>query len=190
MKEIILIGGPNGAGKTTAAQILLPEFFELHEFLNADEIARSISPQDVESAALFAGRLFIERMRANIRSGRSFALETTCSGKSYIPILKKCRAAGWRISLMYFWLPSPEASIARVARRVSQGGHNIPEDVIRRRYKLGVHNMRTLYLPLAQEAEIYDNTDRNRVLVAEKREDKFLLIRDPERWAKIEEVAP
>jgi predicted ABC-type ATPase len=188
MKEIVILGGPNGAGKTTAARILLPEFLELHPFLNADEIARDISPLDVDAAAFAAGRQLIERMRVLVRGGRSFAFETTCSGKSYLRLLEQCKLDGWRITLIYLWLPAPEDAIARVARRVSQGGHQIPLDVIVRRYYSGISNMRNLYLPLADEAEIYDNTDWKRTLIAEKREGLALIVHDSERWARIEEA--
>jgi predicted ABC-type ATPase len=189
MKEIVLLGGPNGAGKTTAARVLLPEFFDLYPFLNADDIARGIAPGNVESAALAAGRQLIERMRALVRDGQSFALESTCSGRSYLRLLQQCKRDGWRITLLFFWLPTPEMAIARVAKRVSQGGHNIPTEVVQRRYYAGVWNMRNLYLPLAEEAEIYDNTDSRRILIAEKREGLALFVHDPERWARIEEVA-
>jgi len=190
VKEIILLGGPNGAGKTTTARVLLPEFLELHPFLNADEIARNISPDDPEGAAFAAGRQMIEKMRGLVRDGKSFAFETTCSGKSYLRLLEQCKHDGWRISLFYFWLPKPEMAIARVARRVSQGGHSIPSDVIVRRWYSGVANMRDFYPPLADEAEIYDNTDRKRKLIAEKRGRTGLKIHDPERWALIEGVKP
>jgi predicted ABC-type ATPase len=188
-KEIFIIGGPNGAGKTTASRVLLPDFFEENEFLNADEIARSIAPHDPDSAALAAGRVFIERMRDLIRRGRSFAFETTCSGRSYLRLLEQCKQDGWRIQLLYFWLPSPQLSVERVARRVSQGGHEIPIEVIQRRYVAGVSNMRNLYLPLVHDAEIYDNSDKSRILIAEKRKEQAILIHDPERWAAIEKVA-
>jgi predicted ABC-type ATPase len=105
-------------------------------------------------------------------------------------LLEQCKRDKWRISLFYFWLPKPEMAIARVARRVSQGGRSIRPDVIVRRYYSGVANMRDFYLPLADEAEIYDNTDRRRILIAEKRERVGLKIHDPERWALIERVAP
>jgi predicted ABC-type ATPase len=188
VKEIVILGGPNGAGKTTAARVLLPEFLDLHPFLNADDIARNLAPGDVESVALAAGRLMIEQMRALLRNGQSFALETTCSGRSYLRLLQQCKKEDWRITLLYFWLPSPEDAIARVARRVSHGGHNIPADVVVRRYYAGVSNMRNLYLPLAEEAEIYDNSDRLRILIAEKREGSALFVHDPVRWMKIEEA--
>jgi predicted ABC-type ATPase len=190
LKEIVLLGGPNGAGKTTAARVLLPEFFELNPFLNADDIARSISPDDVEAAAFAAGRRMIERMRELVREGRSFAFESTLAGKSYVPMLEGCRADGWRISLYYFWLPTPEHSIARVARRVSQGGHHIPDEVIHRRFKTGLWNMRHLYLPLADTAAIYDNNGERRILIAERESGLPLVIHDGQRWSRIEELTP
>lgn len=189
MKEIILLGGPNGAGKTTASRILLPEFLEENEFLNADEIARQISPTDPESVALTAGKRLIERMRILVSQNRSFALETTCSGKTYMRLLNQCRLDGWRIIFLYFWLPSAEAAVERVARRVSEGGHSIPIEVIHRRYSAGVCNMRDLYLPLVDEAEIYDNSVSPRVLIAEKRRGRALRVCDAGRWRRIEEVS-
>lgn len=169
--------------------MLLPEFLHEHEFLNADEIAREISPHDPESAAIGAGREFIVRMRGLIREGRSFAFETTCAGRSYIPTLKACKEQGWRITLFYFWIPSPELSIARVARRVSEGGHSIPSDVIYRRFKVSIWNMLHLYMPLADTVAIYDNTQQRRILIAE-RESRFALrILDPDRWSRLEELA-
>lgn len=187
-REILILGGINGAGKTTAARSLQPEFFERHEFLNADEIARSISPGNVEAVALSAGRLLIVRMRELVRHGISFGLETTCSGKSYLRLLEQCNSDGWCVTLLYFWLDSPEAAIARVARRVRQGGHSIPEEVIRRRYFASIRNMRDLYLPLANEAEIYDNSDSGRVLIAEKRAGQIFVVHDRRRWSRIEEA--
>ena len=185
MKEIVLLGGPNGAGKTTAARVLLPRFLH-YTFLNADDIAREIASDNPESAALAAGRVLIERMRELVRIGSSFALETTCSGKTYIPTLKACRESGWRISLFYFWLSSPELSISRVAKRVREGGHSIPDDVIHRRFRSGVWNMRYLYLPLADTAAIYDNSGESRFLIAEKESGFPLKILDQERWSRIE----
>ena len=188
MKDIFILGGPNGAGKTTAANVLLPKELRVNAFLNADEIARRISPSNVEAAAFEAGRLMIEQMRQMVRDGLSFAFETTCSGKSYIRLLKECRNAGWRISLIYLWVPSPEYSIARVARRVSQGGHHIPDDVIRRRYLSGLSNMRHLYLPLADDAFVYDNRDRALRLIARRTVGSPLIVLDEEIWVRIEEL--
>jgi predicted ABC-type ATPase len=187
VKDIFILGGPNGAGKTTAAEVLLPHKLRIQALLNADEIAREIAPGNVEAVAFEAGRRMIERMRELVRHGESYAFETTCAGKSHIRLLKECRSAGWRISLIYLWVPSPEYSIARVARRVSQGGHHIPDDVIRRRYHTGLWNMRHLYLPLADYATIYDNRDRALRLIARCAPDSLLRVLDEEIWAKIEE---
>jgi predicted ABC-type ATPase len=189
VKEIVLIGGPNGAGKTTASRILLPEFLQLNEFLNADEIARAIAPHDPDAAAFAAGRELLERMRRLVHDGKSFALETTCSGKSYIPILKKCKDDGWRLTFLYFWLPRPEDSIARVAKRVSEGGHDIPTEAIYRRFKTGLWNALNLYLPLANRAEIYDNSNRQRTLVASQVEGAPVQVLDHELWARMMEAS-
>jgi predicted ABC-type ATPase len=189
MKDIVILGGPNGAGKTTAAMVLLPRFPWLQDFLNADEIARGIAPTNPEDAALSAGRLMIERMRSFVSEKRSFAFETTCAGKSYIPMLKSCRQDGLRISLYYFWLSSPDYSIARVAKRVREGGHPIPAEVIRRRFRTGVANLIDLYLPLANEARIYDNSSEEQIFVAEKRDGRELLVHNSEIWSKMKEIA-
>ncbi len=188
-KDIFILGGPNGAGKTTAARVLLPDFLRENEFLNADEIAREISPDNPDSAAMAAGRELIERMRRLIRNGQTFAVESTCAGRSYLRIFEECKRNGWRIVLLYFWLPSAELAVQRVATRVAEGGHGIPMEVIYRRYQAGVRNMRNLYLPLADEAEIYDNSLNPRVLIVEKRRNQVLQIRDARRWRRIEEIS-
>jgi predicted ABC-type ATPase len=184
--DIIILGGPNGAGKTTAAQVLLPEEIQLREFLNADEVARGLSPFNPEGVALAAGRLMLQRMQTLIRERRSFAFETTCSGRAYIPLLRRCKIAGWRVTLVYLWLPSPALALERVARRVSAGGHHIPDDVVVRRYWAGVVNMRDLYLPLADAASIFDNSDAALTLIAERTRGRSFVIHDAARWAAIE----
>jgi predicted ABC-type ATPase len=127
-------------------------------------------------------------MRAQVKAERSFAVETTLSGKSYIPLLKSCKENGWTISLYYFWLPTPEHSIARVANRVRQGGHSIPDEVIYRRFRTGLWNMRHLYLPLADTAAIYDNSHQERILIADRGAGWPLVIHDQARWSRIEEL--
>ena len=189
-KNIFILGGPNGAGKTTAAKVLLPLRLGVDGFLNADEIAREMSPGNVDAVAFAAGRELIERMRRMVSEGRDFAFETTCSGKSYLRLLQDCRNSGWRISLIYLWMPSPEYSIARVAHRVSHGGHSIPEEVIRRRYVSGLWNMRHLYLPLADDATIYDNRDRALRIIARRAPNAPLRVVDEELWSKIERLTP
>jgi len=185
-KEVIVIGGPNGAGKTTAATDLVPKTLGIHEFVNADEIARGLSPFNPEGSAFAAGRLMIERVNTLADQGESFALETTCSGIGHTRLLAKCRALGYRLTLLFLWLPSAEIAVTRVAKRVSEGGHQIPRDVIRRRYVAGIRNMRHVYLPLVDIGLVYDNSDRNRAVIAERRPDAPLLVHDPIRWKQIE----
>jgi predicted ABC-type ATPase len=187
-KDVVMIGGPNGAGKTTAATTLLPKMLAIREFVNADEIARGLSPFNPEGSALAAGRLMIERMHELIRNGESFAFETTCSGRGHARTLLECRKAGYRLTLIFLWLPSPKVALTRVARRVAQGGHRIPEDVVIRRYTAGLKNLQQLYLPIADIAYIYDNTDRGGVLIAERQPGSLLVVRDDRRWKLILEA--
>ncbi len=190
MDEIVIIGGPNGAGKTTAAQLLVPQGLEISEFVNADEIARGLSPFNPEHAALIAGRLMLERIRELIKNRQSFAFETTCAGRTYLPMLRRCKADDWRLTLVYLWLPSPRAALDRVARRVREGGHGIPDDVVVRRYWAGLANLQLLYLPLAEVAVIYDNSDGQRTLIAERLPKGSLVVHDANRWAMIERARP
>jgi predicted ABC-type ATPase len=189
VREVIMLDGPNGAGKTTAAATLLPRALGIREFVNADEIARGLSPFNPEGAAVAAGRLMLARIRALARAGESFGFETTCAGQGYARLLRTCRAAGYRLSLVFLWLPSPEAALARVAQRVREGGHPIPDDVVRRRYAAGLRNMRRIYLPMVDIATIYDNSDdADLILVAERTPGAALVVHDPARWAMIEEA--
>jgi predicted ABC-type ATPase len=188
LKDIIIIGGPNGAGKTSAAQELVPRELNIREFVNADEIARGLSPFNPEGVAIAAGRLMIERMKALVGSGESFAFEMTCAGRAYAPWLRECQASGWRVLFLFLWLPTPQVAIERVARRVREGGHAIPNDVVIRRWKTGLVNMRNLYLPLSDGAQIHDNSDGIRILIAERTPDAPLVVHDAARWAMIEKA--
>lgn len=188
MPEIIILGGPNGAGKTSAAPLLFKRYLGSKEFVNADEIARGLSPFNPEQAAIAAGRLMIGRMRDLIRREQSFVVETTCSGVAYANVFRTCRNNGWQIALLFLWLPSPQMSIIRVARRVAEGGHFVPDGVVIRRYWAGLRNLHRHYLPLANTAAVYDNADRQAVLVVEKSEETGLRIYDETRWKKILEA--
>jgi predicted ABC-type ATPase len=188
MKDVFVIGGPNGAGKTTTANRLLPTALELREFLNADEIARGLSPFDLEQNAVAAGRIMIERIDKLVDAGKSFAFETTCAGHRQAKLLRSCRAAGYRVTFIFLWLPSPQIAILRVAQRVAHGGHHIPEDVIHRRYTAGVYNMRYAFLPLADVALIYDNSTDPPILIGEKRSGSAFEVHDIERWKLIEDA--
>jgi len=188
MRDVIMLGGPNGAGKTTLAPRLLPGALGIREFVNADEIARGLSPFNPEGSVFLAGRLMVERIRALAGAGESFAFETTCSGRGHANLLRMCRAAGYRLTLVFLWLPSPHMALARVARRVREGGHRIPDDVVVRRYQAGLRNMRHLYLPLVDIGYIYDNADGRGELIAERQPDVPLILHDPVRWKLIEDA--
>ena len=183
-----MIGGPNGAGKTTWAYRRLNPTLEIREFVNADEIARGISPLDPEASAIAAGRLMLDRLNELVDGGNSFAFETTCSGRGHARLLERCRVAGYRITFIFLWLPSADMALSRVARRVSRGGHRIPDEVVRRRYSAGLRNMRDLYVPLADIALIYDNSDEKGDLIASRQLNRPFEIHDKIRWALIEEA--
>lgn len=188
MKEIVILGGPNGAGKTTTARKLLPKFPAIEEFLNADEFARLIFPTNPELASFAAGRKMLERMRELIALEQSFGLESTLAGRSYLRLLKQCKGTGWRITLLYLWLPSPEIAIKRVERRVREGGHGLAPEIIRRRYFLGLSNFFKSYLPLADELEVYDNSTR-RVRIAKRTEGGVIPVFDWRRWSKMKRLS-
>jgi predicted ABC-type ATPase len=189
LKDIVIIGGPNGAGKSSSTPAIVPHRLDIREFVNADEIARGLSPFNPTGPAIAAGRLMVQRIQALVRSGESFALETTCSGRAHAHWLRECKALGWRVTLLFLWLPTSQAALDRVAKRVREGGHAIPRDVVIRRWKAGAANMRDIYLPLSDIAMIYDNSDAGRVLVAERTLEVPLVVYDTARWAMIEEAA-
>jgi predicted ABC-type ATPase len=188
VKDVVVIGGPNGAGKTTWAYRNLSPTLEIKEFVNADEIARGLSPLNPEAGAIPAGRVMLARLNELVEAGENFAFETTCSGLGHARFLKRCRAVGYRITLVFLWLPSADIAVSRVARRVHRGGHRIPTDVVIRRYTAGIRNMRDIYLPLADAAFVHDNSDGDGILIAERRGEAPLMIHDRMRWKRIEDV--
>ena len=165
MPEIYVFGGCNGSGKTTLATTFLSSFPGV-EFVNADIIAADLNPNDVDAAAIQASRLMLERLSTLSRQGTDFAFETTLAARTYARFLRKCQDRGYRINLLYIWLESADLAVSRVARRVASGGHNIPEDIIRRRYERGRKNFVELYLPIANRFQAYDNSRNNNSLVA------------------------
>jgi len=153
-----VIAGPNGAGKTTFAKEFLPEYAHCREFLNADMLAAGISPFDPDRAAIAAGRVLLARMKELIRQGRDFGFETTMAGKTYLSIFHKMKARGYCLHLFYLWLPNIELAFARVANRVEKGGHDIPPDVIRRRFDTSRNNLLKSYLPMFDAWMLFDNS--------------------------------
>lgn len=184
-KTLYIIAGCNGAGKTTAAKTLLPALWQCREFVNADEIARGLSPFNPESMALQAGRLMLQRVRALLEGEESFSIETTLATRSYVPLIQLAHEKGFTVNLLFLWLTTPEMARLRVNQRVSEGGHNIPDEVIRRRYNLGITNLFHLFIPLADEWAIYDNSVTPRVCVATGRRGVMKDILDADRYTLI-----
>lgn len=158
-KVLYILGGCNGAGKTTASRTVLPELFMCKEFINADEIAHGLSPYNPGSADSKAARLMLERVNEFLKGEQSFSIETTLSTRSYKGLVEKAHAAGFYVCLVYFFLDSVEVARQRVAARVKAGGHNIPADVIERRYHRGLKNLFELFMPVVDEWHLYDNTN-------------------------------
>lgn len=165
MKKILIIAGPNGAGKTTFAQEFLPNEASCPQFLNADLIAAGLSPFQSEKVTMRAGRLMVERMNELFEARESFAIETTLSSSTYKRLIPKWQIAGYLVKLYFFKIPDAEFAIKRVAQRVSLGGHDIPEETIRRRFERGWTNLKTIYLSLVDEWAVYDGSKEPPVLI-------------------------
>ena len=167
MKRLYIISGCNGAGKTTASYTILPDMLECDEFVNADEIAKGLSPFNPNKVAIKAGRLMLTRINELLENGVDFAFETTLSTRSYVNTVKKAQEKGYLVTVLYFWLNSPELAVERVRIRVKEGGHNIPEETIRRRYDLGINNMFNLYIPIADYWMFIDNSKTSFEILAD-----------------------
>jgi predicted ABC-type ATPase len=163
--RVVIIAGPNGAGKTTFAQTFLPQEAQCPRFINADLIAASLSPFAPEVAAIKAGRLMLREIDEAAAKRESFAFETTLSGLGYLRRIENWRAAGYHVSLLFLSLPTVEMALARVAERVRQGGHDVPEATIRRRFVSGRRNFETRYRDAVDAWAVYDNSREARVLV-------------------------
>ena len=157
-KRIIIIADPNGAGKTTFAAEFLPNEANTPTFINADLIAAGLNPFQPELAAFQAGRMMLEMIDSCFRQGQNFAFETTLSGRSYARMIPRWQRQGYWISLIFLYLPSPEVAIARVRQRVTMGGHNVPEEIIRRRFHAGWANFQNIYRDIVDDWEIKDST--------------------------------
>lgn len=155
--NLYIIAGCNGAGKTTASMSVLPEVLECEEFVNADEIAKGLSPFHPEEMAIEAGKLMLKRIDTLIGQRKSFAIETTLATRSYSSLVKRAKEAGYTVTLLFFWLPSPEMAEQRVAARVASGGHDIPKEVIHRRYWAGLQNLFDIFVHIVDYWSLYDN---------------------------------
>ena len=169
-KQLYIIAGCNGAGKTTASFTILPEVLDCKEFINADEIAKGLSPFQPESVAMQAGRIMLARMDELLQKGETFAFETTLATKSYKQKIEWAQANGYEVTLLFFWLCNVAMAKERVAQRVAEGGHNIPDEIIERRYYNGIANLFAIYIDMVDICYIFDNSEGESVLIAEKYE--------------------
>jgi predicted ABC-type ATPase len=166
-KRIVIIAGPNGAGKTTFAREFLPHEAGCPDFINVDLLAAGLSPFEPERAALRAGKLMLKEIFRRVGRGESFAFETTLAGLNYARHIPRWRAAGYHVKLIFLSLPTAELAIGRVKARVAQGGHGVPEEVVRRRFEAGLRNFETVYRQLVDSWTLYDNVGESPRLVME-----------------------
>jgi predicted ABC-type ATPase len=191
---LIVIAGPNAAGKSTAAPGLLDGLLGIEDFVNADVIARGLSAFNPEGAAIQAGRIMLERVRELASEGKDFAFETTLASRSFAPWIAKLRnEQGYVFRLNYLWIPGPELSIGRIKGRVRDGGHFVPDDVVRRRYAGGLRNFFELYQPIADIWRVFDNSERGERemrLVAYGESNSRVEVYDDHTWERIREDKP
>ena len=182
LPKLYIIAGCNGAGKTTASFTILPEVLGCKEFINADEIAKGLSPFQPESVAVQAGRIMLARMDELLQKGETFAFETTLATKSYKQKIEWAQANGYEVTLLFFWLDSPNIAKERVAQRVAEGGHNIPLETIERRYYNGIANLFTIYIDMVDICYIFDNSEGRKELIAQKERHKDIVIYNNDKF--------
>ncbi|KUG12313.1 zeta toxin [Elizabethkingia sp. HvH-WGS333] len=181
-KNLYIIAGCNGAGKTTASFTILPEILDCKEFVNADEIARGLSPFQPEKVAFEAGRIMLNRIDELFKNQETFAFETTLATKTYKQKIEYAKENNYNTTLLFFWLESSELAKERVRIRVNEGGHNIPKDVIERRYLNGIKNLFDIYLEIVDQILIFDNSEGKHILIAEKSYGEDIIIYDLEKF--------
>jgi predicted ABC-type ATPase len=184
MPTLYVIAGCNGAGKTTLSKNLLPEYLGVKEFVNADEIARGLSPFNAEGVAFAAGRIMLERIQELANEGADFAIETTLSTRSYASLFKGLKKSGYEIFLLFVYLENVDEAIKRVQQRVKNGGHNIPKNVIERRYIRGLKNLTEMYLEIADRWIVMNNSPQSPIFIAEKKVGEFI-VHNAEVWKNI-----
>ncbi len=183
-----IIAGPNGAGKTTFALNYLPNITDCRDFINVDEIAKGLSPLDFESGLIQAGKIFLSLLDRRISQMRDFAFETTLSGRSYLTRIDAWRARGWKVVLIYLYIPGPEFSESRVSQRVLQGGHNIPVADINRRYPRSLRNLFS-YVEHCDATFCFDNSQNKIVPIFEKRNGGAVVVQDAGTFSIMKEFA-
>jgi len=187
--RVVVFAGPNGAGKSTHAEVIL-DALGISTFVNADHIARGLSGRSADSVAFEAGRIMLNRLRNLVVTRADFAFESTLSSRSFAPLLRRWKSQGYSVAIYYFSLSSPRLAVQRVRLRVALGGHDVPADVVQRRYARSLHNFFTLYGPLADEWTLFDNSHPGKARpVAVFAKPNFTLL-EPRVWNKLEKFKP
>ena len=188
MPNMYIISGCNGAGKTTASYTILPELLECREFVNSDEFAKSLSPFNPSAASIAASRYMLQKIHYLLERDMDFCIETTLATRSLLGLINRARSKGYNIVLLYFWLNSPDLAIARVRARVAAGGHNISDDVVRRRYFMGLNYFFETYVPICDRWVLADNS-RNPFSTVAEGSGKIIFIKDNEKYRAIWKMA-
>lgn len=173
--KLYIIAGPNGAGKTTFAKEFLPQSVKCPNFINADMIAQGLSPFSPEGVAIKAGRILLEQIQEYSRKNMDFAFETTLSGKTYVSLFKTLKKKGYVLHLFFLWIPTENLALERIKERVAKGGHNIPTDDVRRRFKRSIQNFLKIYSPLVDSWSLFDNSNIQPHLIAKKENGKVII---------------
>lgn len=189
MPRLYIISGCNGAGKTTASYSLLPEMLNCSEFVNSDEFAKGLSPFNPEKASIQASRFMLSKIRYLLKKQRDFAVETTLATRTLLKTAKVAQHAGYTVTLLYFWLNSPELAIDRVKARVQSGGHDIPEETILRRYHVGIDYFFHYYAPICERWILADNSQIPFRVIAEGSRNDVINIKDQETYDRILAIA-
>jgi len=188
LPDLYIIAGCNGAGKTTASYNVLPEILNCKEFVNADEIAKGLSPFQPEKVAIQAGRIMLKRIDELIYLKEDFAIETTLATRSYKELISEAKAAGYNITLLFFWLNDVNLALERVRLRVKSGGHNIPADTIRRRYVAGIKNLINIFTSICDNWIVMNNVEET-FFIAEKYDNEIQIIYREDEWKIINKIA-
>ncbi len=184
-KNLYIIAGCNGAGKTTASFTILPEILNCKEFVNADEIAKGLSPFQPEKVSFEAGRIMIKRINELLQINENFAFETTLATKSYKSKVVNAQSKNYTVTLLFFWLQNVDLAVERVKTRVLEGGHNIETEVIKRRYVNGIKNLFDIYISVVDEVLIYDNSGGMPELIAEKTLESEITVLNESKFNKL-----
>ena len=188
-KNLYIIAGCNGAGKTTASFTILPEILDCKEFVNADEIAKGLSPFQPENVAIEAGRIMLNRINELLNSNKNFAFETTLATKSYKQKIIEAKEKGYTVTLLFFWLQTVELAKERVKTRVTEGGHNIKEDVIERRYLGGIKNLFEIYMPILDRFTLLDASTNDYEIIASKLFENDLFVYNNIKFDSLKKIA-